>query len=249
MFYASEQQIDTSRGLVTLTGAEARHLWKSLRARQGDEVTVGDAKGTFYETVIESPPGDTAGFRIVSSRYLPPEKPQVVLFQAMPRLTAMDEVVARAAESGASRVVPFVSRRSPLEAVRKSASRLGRWQAIARDGSKNSRRAWPLEVRAPVAGFIDKGMLATVGSCIVFREEESVPLARALPDRPPRSLGIVVGPEGGLEPAEVDVMRNMGCKAASLGGLNIKSEGAGSYAAILIRYHFGMLTSEGYERE
>jgi len=245
VFYATEQNIDTSVGVVTITGADARHLVKSLRVRQGDAVTTGDANGTLYEAVIESSLQDTVTMRIVSRRYLPPERPQVVLFQAMPRFTAMDEAVSRAAESGASRVVPFVSRCSPLEAVRKSGSRLGRWQSIARECSKTSRRAWPLEVRAPVAGLIDKTMLDTVGCCVVFWEAETRALSDVLPDEPPRSIGIVIGPEGGLEPAEVDVMRTLGCKTASLGALNIRSEGAGSYAAILIRYHYGLLARGG----
>jgi 16S rRNA (uracil1498-N3)-methyltransferase len=162
-----------------------------------------------------------------------------VLLQAMPHLASMDLIVARAAESGASRVVPFVARRSPLEAVRKSSGRITRWQAIARESSKLSRRPWPLEVRTAVDGFIDKDLLVTVGCCLVFWEEESRALSNSLPDRPPRSLGIVIGPEGGFEPAEVD-----GCRTASLGDLNITSEGAGSYAAMLVRYHYGLLCPE-----
>jgi 16S rRNA (uracil1498-N3)-methyltransferase len=84
----------------------------------------------------------------------------------------------------------------------------------------------------------------TVGCCLVFWEEESRALSNSLPDRPPRSLGIVIGPEGGFEPAEVDVLRSLGCRTASLGDLNITSEGAGSYAAMLVRYHYGLLCPE-----
>src|SRR5659263_598270 len=112
VFYATEQNIDTSVGVVTITGADARHLVKSLRVRQGDAVTTGDANGTLYEAVIESSLQDTVTLRIVSRRTLPPVGPEALPFPAMRRLPATDEADTRAAESGASGVAPDVSRRA-----------------------------------------------------------------------------------------------------------------------------------------
>ena len=242
VFYASKDRIDLERGRITLTAGDTRHLTRSLRAREGDHLFIGDGIGTIYEARLGSTADDPVRCSIVSEEYMTPEKPQVALFQAMSRNQAMDDIVARAAEAGASRVVPFTSRRSPVEAVRKSAGRMDRWRTIARESSMVARRAWPLEVRAPLPCLPDEAAIRTVGECVVLWEEEDRrAFAGALPAEPPRSLGLVVGPEGGLEESEVDVLRTLGARTASLGELNIRAQSAGSYAVIIARYHYDLL--------
>jgi 16S rRNA (uracil1498-N3)-methyltransferase len=242
VFYASRDHIDADRGIITLTATDARHLTRSLRAREGDCLLIGDGIGTLYQAKLGSPMEEPVRCTVLSESYLTPEKPQVVLFQAMSKNQAMDETVARAAEAGASRVVPFTSRRSPVEAVRKSAGRLERWRTIARESSKVARRAWPLEVRSPLPGLPDEAAIRTVGECVIlWEEEERRAFADSLPAEPPRSIGLVVGPEGGLEGSEVDVLRTLSARTASLGELNIRSQSAGSYAVIIARFHYGLL--------
>jgi len=242
VFYASKDHIDAERGIITLNAADSRHLTRSLRAREGDCLMIADGIGTMYEARLGSTMEEMVRCTILSEDYLTPEKPQVVLFQAMSKNQAMDETIARAAEAGASRVVPFTSRRSPVEAVRKSAGRLERWRTIARESSKVARRAWPLEVRPPLPGLPDEAAIRTVGECVVLWEEEDRrAFAGSLSAEPPRSIGLVVGPEGGLEGSEVDVLRTLGARTASLGGLNLRAQSAGSYAIIVARYHYGLL--------
>jgi 16S rRNA (uracil1498-N3)-methyltransferase len=241
LFYILEENLDLERGCVKITGLDARHLTRSLRVKQGDAVKVSDCKGTIRTTRVQTIAQDSVVCRLDSSTYMSPERPQVVLFQAMARNTSMDEAVARAAEAGASRFVPFVSKRSPLEAIKKSGSRLDRWRTIARESSKVARRAYPLEVREPVHSF-DESLLETVGACVVLWEDEvRKRFGEALPEEPPRSIGLVAGPEGGLSAAEVDVIRSMGARPASLGNLNMRAESAGSYATMIVRYHYGLL--------
>jgi 16S rRNA (uracil1498-N3)-methyltransferase len=241
IFYITPEQLDVSRGTATVSGQEARHLARSLRARQGDTVWLGDGRGTMYEGRITSVATDLVAFEVRSSTFRKPEKPQVVIFQAMSKNQAMDEAVARAAESGAARFVPFTSRRSPIEALKKSQGRLARWRTIARESSKVARRPYVLEIREPLKA-LDGSMMETVGQCLLLWEAEPHrSFADALPDRPPRSLGIVVGPEGGFEASEADVIRSLGARTASLGELNIKAESAGSYATMLARFHYGLL--------
>ena len=243
VFYASEQEIDGERGQITISGPDARHLTRSLRAREGDCVIFGDGIGTLYRARLGSTMAEPVRCQILSVTYLQPERPQLVIFQAMSKNQAMDETIARAAESGASRVVPFVSRRSPVEAVKKSAARLERWRSIARESSKVARRAWPLDVRTPLPGPLDEVAVRTVGACILLWEgEERRSFAEALPEAPPRSIGMIVGPEGGLDESEVDVMRTLGARTASLGVLNIRTESAGSMAVAIARFHYGLLS-------
>lgn len=226
-------------------GLDARHLVKSLRVKSGDRMDICDSLGTVYRARVDGVTVDSVTLSIESSRYEPPERPQIVMFQAISKNAAMDEAVARAAEAGASRMVPFTARRSPFEAMKKGVSRTTRWRAIARESSMLARRPYPLEVRDAASSF-DEAMMGTVGDCVVLWEEEKkMSLADALPARAPRSVGLVIGPEGGLEAAEVDVMRSMGARSASMGSLNLRAQSAGAFAAMMIRNQYGLLAPLG----
>lgn len=245
VFYVPAEHIDQHTGMITLPHPDSRHLTRSLRAKEGDLVTIGDGLGTLYETKLGPTMSETVRCVVSESTYYPPERPQFVLFQGMSKSQATDDAITLAAESGAARMVIFEARRSPYEAAKKAGNRLERWQSIAREASKRARRAWPLEIRQPVAGFIDKALMETVNECVVlWEDEEQRRYSATLPEAAPVSLALVVGPEGGLEPHEIDVLRTLGARTASLGSNNIRTQSAGAFAVMLGRDHYGLLSPE-----
>ncbi|MCJ7653082.1 MAG: RsmE family RNA methyltransferase [Actinobacteria bacterium] len=66
-----------------------------------------------------------------------------------------------------------------------------------------------------------------------------------LSPRSPATIGIAVGPEGGFAAEEVHVSETPGCQSASMGDLILRTETAGSYAVMLVRYHYGRLNQGG----
>lgn len=171
------------------------------------------------------------------------EIPAVTLIQAVSDPRRMDEVVARAAETGIARIVPFVSPRSRAGARERGESRLERWRKIAREASMVALRARLLEVDDLEGWPMYGKVLSPHGLDIVLWEGEVVAdLSGMLPADPPRSIGILVGPEGGFAQEEVEELETAGARTASLGDLILRAESAGSYAAMLIRYHYGLLS-------
>lgn len=225
-----------------MRGADARHLVKSLRARVGERLAICDAVGTVYMASVQGIVQDRVTVSLRSSAYRSPERPQVVLFQAMGKNAAMDELVACAAEAGISRIVPYAGRRSPLEALTRGRNRTGRWSAIARESSMLSRRAYPLEVRSPIEELDESVLGKTACRLVLWEEEKHLPLSGALPSSPvPVSVALIAGPEGGLDPAEISVLRGFGARAVSLGPLNLRARSAGPLAAVIVRNHYGLL--------
>lgn len=255
-FYALPSWIDTSANTIALKGAEARHLALSLRAREGQDVIIGDGAGTVYGVELTSVRPDLVE-GVIRSSYKPPhERPRLVLFQALARAAKMDEVVARAAETGVWAVVPFVSPRSPVGLAEKAGERLDRWRKIAFEASKVARRAWSLVVGEPrkwplVEGdplsrrVIERLLREQDLNLLLWEEEATMSLDAVLPEEPPRSIGVIVGPEGGFEADEAGVLSSAGAVPASIGPLILRTMSAGSYASMLVRNRYGLLEPGG----
>lgn len=238
LFYESAGGINLDSGTVTLEGGEAGHLSRSLRAREGDEVLVGDGAGGRYRVKLGSVTRDLVEGSIESAETTEPEVPRLVLYQALARPAKMDEVVQRAAESGVSSLVPFVSPRSGEGSERLASSRILRWRKIALEASEVARRAWPLIIGDPLVWPLGSSHLREQELSILLWESESGRgLAGVLPESPPRSIGIIVGPEGGFAEEEAALLSSAGASPVGMGDLILRTESAGSSAAMLIRFH------------
>jgi 16S rRNA (uracil1498-N3)-methyltransferase len=255
-FYALPSWINPDNGTVILKGAEARHLALSQRAREGQEVMVGDGTGTVYQVALSTVHPELVEGTIRSATKPPHERPRLVLFQALARAGKMDEVVARAAETGVWAVVPFISPRSPVGSAEKAGERLERWRKIAFEASKVARRAWslvvgeprslPLVEGDPLSRRVIEGLLGEQElNLLLWEEENKMSLAGLLPEEPPNSIGVIVGPEGGFAADEASVLCAAGAVPASIGPLILRAESAGSYAAMLIRNRYRLLEPGG----
>src|SRR4029077_18062889 len=127
----------------------------------------------------------------------------------------MEAIVRAATELGVARVRPALCERTivRLEPGRWR-DRARRWQRVAREAAKQCGRAVIPEVEPPRAlGECLAGETVDLGLCLW--EGGGVPLPEALAAATaPRSALIVIGPEGGLAPAEVDAARARGLTIA-----------------------------------
>lgn len=246
MFYTDPCDIDLNAGTLFLRGDEAKHIARSLRAREGERVSVGDGSGNRYETRLTAVEPSVVSGTIISSRYHEKERPSVNVYQAVSKMKHMDETVVRTAESGVCKVVPFISERSPVDSLGKSLNREERWKKIAWESSKLSRRKWLMEiveVRPDLAG--SEKFPGDELTIVLWEGEEEAGIVEILPEKAPESIGLVVGPEGGFSENEIEIFVSRGVKTASMGNLVLRTESAGSYGAILLRSHYGNLGSGG----
>jgi 16S rRNA (uracil1498-N3)-methyltransferase len=246
IYYASSEEIEDGVGRISLHGTEARYLMKSIRIKSGESILIGNGKGMRYEATVTSVEPDEVSARIESRTRIERERPALTLIQALSRTQQMDETIARAAEVGTQRVVPFVAPRSPATSSEKLESRMERWKRVAREASKVARRAWPLEVENMVAWPPDISVLSRQElNVVLWEEERSTDFAKVLPAETPATVGILVGPEGGFSETEVRLLEGLGCVKASMGDLIFRTETAGSYAVMIVRYHYGILRPIG----
>ncbi len=230
---------DVQEGFVELTGTEAHHASRVLRVRPGEEISVADDSGRVLDAVVtEVGSVVRAQVRVVHEAGW--AKPAVTLVQAVAKGDRMDDVVSKAVEIGVSRIVPFIAERSVVrwdQSRRRKAHE--RWSAVARGAAKQCRSPHLTvvdEVRDGVAGALSEGE-----PVLVLHEGGSVRLRDAFPATVPDAVTVVVGPEGGLAPAEIDLLVRGGASIVTLGERILRTETAGVVAAAIIAHAYGSL--------
>lgn len=206
------------RDEVPLDAGAAHHLKDVLRLPEGELLELCDGAGVRARGELR------AGRIVVVERDPPRPRPrcEVTVLQGWAKGEKMDRVVRPVAELGALRFVPVHTARS----VPKGGGKPDRWRAIAEDALRVSGRAYRMRVEAPQR-------LADLASApadpnrldVVFDGRGDEALAD-LPATPPAAARLLVGPEGGFEASELDVLRGRGFRVVRLGAANLRTETA-----------------------
>lgn len=225
---------------AVIEGEDARHISKSLRMRQGEELTVCDGSGYDYHGVIDGCDEEQVVIRIHRSE---PSKGEsvigVTLYQAMPKGDKLDTIVQKAVELGAVEIVPVltefcVSRPKP-EAFEKKRQRLNR---IALEAAKQSGRGIIPQVAKLITFTETIKRMGKPQKGIMFYENTEQPLHSLLEEAGLESLGVFIGSEGGFSPKEVAQAQEQGIAVASLGRRILRCETASACALSAISYAF-----------
>jgi 16S rRNA (uracil1498-N3)-methyltransferase len=156
----------------------------------------------------------------------------------LPKGERAELAVEMLTEVGADLVVPWNAERSQFRSnPERVAKTLSKWQAWAFEASKQSRRSWFCEV-APIASTAEvAGLVREAALAVVLHEEAKVPLA-SLQVPSEGDVVVVVGPEGGIAPAELDAF---GVDPVRLGDTVLRTSTAGvaAAAALLAQSRWG----------
>lgn len=223
-----------AEGRATLTPEAAHYLRDVLRLGPGAELELFDGAGGAYPAAVQE---GFAALRLGPRREaLPPLALWLVV--ALARGEKLDLVVQKATELGATRICPFEAERSVVRLDReRGQARTVRWRRIAAEAARQCGRADvpAVEEPAPLAAA-----LAAIPSGLarfVFHPGGE-PLAAA-PDA--AGTAAVVGPEGGLSPAELEACEAAGARRVSLGPRILRAETAAVVAVALLQSRFGDL--------
>lgn len=217
---------------VTLTGAEAKHAAVVRRLRVGEAVTLGDGAGVWLDGEARQVVPAQVDIEVTARTLHPRRSPRLVLVQALAKGDRDELAVQAACELGVDEIVPWQAGRSISRwQGQKALKGRERWESIVREASKQAHRAWVPTVAeaASTAQIAERAASARV-----------LVLDPAAPDRlaalplDERDLVLVVGPEGGVSPEELDTLTAAGAQRVRLGDTVLRTSTAGPAAIALL---------------
>lgn len=229
---------------VALTGPEAHHAAAVRRVRIGEEVTLGDGRGTWLTGEVAAASPHEVLVRVTGSRRVAAPERRIILVQALAKGDRDELAVQAATELGVDGIVPWQASRSVSRwAAAKAEKGRVRWESIVREAAKQAHRAWipavlPLETTAALA--------ERARDCLVLVLEPTADEALAdlsASDRDTahdqRDLVLVVGPEGGIAPEELAVLEAAGARTVRLGETVLRTSTAGPAAIAVLNVALG----------
>ncbi|MDH3255060.1 MAG: 16S rRNA (uracil(1498)-N(3))-methyltransferase [Acidobacteriota bacterium] len=217
------------RQTLELTAESYHHLFRVRRLRVGDRLRIVDGRGRARTAKVEQIERHVARLALGDTQRANEPGTRVELLVAAPRPQRAGWLVEKATEVGVGAVRFFNSARSPR---RYGASTLERLTRMARSAVEQCERALVPEVTAVHEWREIAELLGRLGECRVL-DQAATTTSMALPSDV-TSVGILVGPEGGWESAELQTLETLACRAVSLGERVLRVETAALVAAAAV---------------
>ena len=224
---------------MQITGRDAHHIIDVLRMVPGDRLQVVADDGISFVAEISVVGTNTVTVlakEILRDSHEPDVR--ITLLQGLAKGEKMEFIIQKAVEIGVADIFPVAMTHSVVVLEpSKAEKKVERWQKIAEAAAKQSKRD-----SIPVVHEVVK--LSQVLQeekwdllLVAYESENRVSLKEALQaHKEAKTVGVVIGPEGGLSTEEVEAAQQQGGIAVSLGRRILRTETAGLVAATAILY-------------
>ena len=223
--------------IVELVGGEAKHAAVVRRVRVGESVTLGDGHGLWLEGEVRDASPSRVEVLITARSAADAPAVRLVLAQALAKGDRDELAVQAACELGVDEVVPWQAARSVSrwEGAKATKGR-ERWATIVREAAKQAHRRWVPAVAEPAstAQLIARSEGTRM---LVLDPAATTPLSHLAADD--RDLVLVVGPEGGISPEELEKFDTAGAERVRLGETVLRTSTAGPAAIAVLSVALG----------
>jgi 16S rRNA (uracil1498-N3)-methyltransferase len=229
-----------------LSGSEAHHAREVLRMKAGENLVLFNGQGREITAEIVDLRGAEIRLRKLHESETQPLQCRIVLGQAIPKGKNMELIVQKAVEIGAAEIGPIISDRTIVQVDSESAAqKQSKWQQVAIEAAKQCGQNWLPRVHTPrkltelfSVASQESFDLRLIGSL----QPDAQHLRKILADysreheHRPRSVLMLIGPEGDFTPAELSLARRHGCQPITLGPIILRVETAAIYCLSILSY-------------
>jgi 16S rRNA (uracil1498-N3)-methyltransferase len=238
-FYISPESwnLDT----LTLDEGETHHAVDVLRMNPGDKAVVFNGRGVEATVEVAAITRKSVTLRKLLHAKSPPIGCEITLAQAVPKGKNMDLIVQKAVELGAAAICPLLSERTVIQVEEEDAARKQqKWQGVAIEAAKQCGQNWLPKVHLPRSPkeFFSQPVRHEL-MLIASLQPGAMHLKKLLAEyaeKKPKSVLILIGPEGDFTPAEIGLARSHGCRPITLGPIVLRTETAAIYCLSVLSY-------------
>ncbi len=240
---------------VVLTGAEARHAAQSMRLGPGESLDVADGSGRRVTATVVTAAPDRLEATAETVTDEPAPRPELVLVQALAKGDRDLMGIQAGTELGLDAVHPWQAERSIVRWTGgrpgkpdKTAKAVAKWDAALLAAAKQARRTRVPVVREVLDGVGIASVCGPGAVVLVLHEEAQAPLGETVAEAVSRDVAVdrvvmVVGPEGGISPAELAALTAAGAVPVRLGRNVLRSSTAGPAAIAVVQQLLGRFGS------
>ena len=222
---------------IAVDGAEARHAVTVSRVAVGERLTIGNGRGLVVGGLVVTAEHTVLELDVDSVTDVPRASPAIILAQALAKGDRDEFAVQASTELGVDAVIPWSSARSISRwEGAKIAKGHARWSAIVREATKQAVRPWLPDVLDLVS---TSQLVRLAGSTRVLVLEPTAETALTAIEPDGRDIVLVVGPEGGIAPHELEALVAAGGEAVRLGDSVLRTSTAGPAAIAILSAKLG----------
>ncbi len=230
-FFVKTNQIEKNK--IKIIGEDVKHINQVLRAKIGEKLTICDVDTTLnYITTISQITSEYVICEIQDCiKSFVESNIDITVFQGIPKADKMEYIIQKSTELGAKKIVPVEMTRCVVKLDnKKEEKKIERWQKIAESAAKQSGRDLIPKVEIPtnINKLCDK--INEFDAVILAYEEEKENTLKnelqKISKNKKNKIGIIIGPEGGIDKQEIEMLVKAGAKVVTLGKRILRTETA-----------------------
>ncbi|KYH34524.1 ribosomal RNA small subunit methyltransferase E [Clostridium tepidiprofundi DSM 19306] len=231
-------------GFAVIEGDDVKHIYKVLRLGIGEKISINNCNGNeFLGEIVEV---NKREVKVNIMKELPLNNESTIgvfLFQGLPKSSKMDLIIQKTTELGIKAINPVSMKRVVANGTKDM--KLERWNRIALEACKQSKRSL-IPVVNKLCTFEEMiSQLKNMDLVVVpYENKKGYGLKRLfnkIDKMNIKNIAIVIGPEGGFEDYEINILESIGAEIVTLGPRILRTETAGFTALSIIMYEIGDL--------
>ena len=226
---------------VTISGSDANHLARSLRAKRGDKITAVDGTGNCAILELINFDKETIKAKRIGELQKIVVEKKIVLADCLPKQNRFDNIIEKATELGVEKIIPLISERTIARpGGNRAQNKIERWQRIAKEAAEQCARDTipEIETLRELDDWLKEIPPPDEETLFLFcwELEQNTTVREVLSLNKDKNIIVLIGPEGGFSEREVSGIKSAGGVSVSLGKRILKTDTAAISVLAMINY-------------
>ena len=232
-FFVKQKQINNNNNTIEIKEEDIRHIKNVLRKELDDEIEIcNQENGKNYRCRIKEINQENIICEIIEQIESKSESQIYVdIYQGLPKSDKMELIIQKSVELGVHAIIPTDMKRCIVKIQGKEEyKKIDRWQKISEVAAKQSGRDIipKIENITNIKNICQNNEQYDI-LIVAYEEEKQNTLKQELKKlrnikNKTIKIGIVIGPEGGIDKEEIDLLKQSGAKIVTLGERILRTE-------------------------